>query len=345
MPLAHAIVHGISRAGINAPVKLQLAAQPLPLSGYLEELVKDLKHSYAAKGSKQYGQFTADLGRAQLAGWLRDFSEERMGFESFTHKCSEHFRSLLENIELELDGQLLFALEKLADADVLYLFVLQQSEGIYIDGDLTLQTNLTLDVTGIVLGAKVNLTDWLSGEGTYLSVLRSRGEKDLTDLFQALLGFAEPRDIAAETTEFLDIVRDYTANLPEEKAQECRTKVVDYCLTQDKLGEPVLLEELSQQINDSEPQEFVRFVADKQEVKRAELIPDRKQLRSFVRISGRNDDLSMSFSSECLGQSIMYDKQSDSLIITNIPGPLKLRLIEHMKAMQQGAAPQAETEG
>lgn len=335
MPLSHAIVHGISRAGIQAPVNLQLARQVLPLNGYLEELLRELKHAYGAKAGKVYGQFSADIGRAQLAGWLGEFCEERLGFESFTQRCCEHIKTLLEAVEQELEGQLLFALEKLADADVLYIFMLQQAQGIYIDGDLSLQPNLNLDVAGIVLGAKINLTDWRSGEGTYLSVLRARGEKDLTDLFQAALGFAEPRDIAAETTEFLDIVRDYAARLPEEKAQECRSKIVDYCLSQDKLGEPVVLEELSSQVNDSEPQEFARFIAAKQEVQRAELIPDRKQLRSFVRISGRNDDLSMSFSSECLGQSIMYDKQSDSLIITNIPGPLKLRLIEHMKAMQQ----------
>jgi len=56
-----------------------------------------------------------------------------------------------------------------------------------------------------------------------------------------------------------------------------------------------------------------------------------------VRLSGRNDQLSMSFSADCLGESIVYDKNTDSLVISNIPGPLKLKLIKHLQENQNAA--------
>jgi nucleoid-associated protein len=41
----------------------------------------------------------------------------------------------------------------------------------------------------------------------------------------------------------------------------------------------------------------------------------------------------MSFAAECLGETIVYDKDSDSLTIRNLPAPLKLRLIKHMQQL------------
>ncbi|BFM16065.1 nucleoid-associated protein YejK [Maricurvus nonylphenolicus] len=341
MAIAHCVVHGIRRAGLSAPVELSLAEDKLAINGHVEELLRELKQAYVSKAGKSYGQFTRDAGSAQVASWLREFSEERLGFESFSRKFCEHLQQVLGEVEAEFEGHILFAVETLADADILFVFALQHSEGMYVDGDLDFKGTRYLDVKGIRLGAKVNITDWLTDEPSYLSVLRSRGDKELTDAFMNCMGFTDQRDVAAETTEFLDIVTAYTAKMPEEEAQECRSKVVDYCLEQDKLGEPVVIESLSEHVSDSAPEQLAKFVAEQQQEARPALIPDRKQLRQFVRISGRNDELSMSFSSECLGSSIMYDKGTDSLTITNIPGPLKMRLLQHLQksgGFSQGAA-------
>ncbi len=342
MAIAHCVVHGIQRAGLSAPIELSLADSAVTVNGHVEELLRDLKQTYVAKAGKSYGQFTEDAGSAQVSNWLREVSEERLGFDSFSKKFCEHFQVVLGNAEAEFEGHFLFALETLADADILFVFALQHSEGMYVDGGMDFKSTQYLDVSGVRLGAKVNLTDWLNDEPSYVSVLRARGDKELSDAFMDCIGFTDQRDVVAETTEFLDIVSSYTSQMPEEEAQECRAKVVDYCLEQDKLGEPVVIESLSEHVSDSEPKQLARFVAEKQQQAKPAIITDRKQLRQFVRISGRNDDLSMSFSSECLGSSIMYDKQTDSLTITNIPNALKLRLAEHMQKSSLLRQPQAE---
>ncbi len=333
MPLTHCIAHAIRRSGTESPVELSLRDKGLPTSSYLEELVRELKHAYVGKAGKQYGQFHTDLSVSLVAQWLREFRDEKLSFERFTIKATEHFQSLLSDTDIVVDGHLLFAVDSLADADSLYVFLLLHNEGVYLDGDLSLQTSRFLDVRGVMLGAKVDMTAWLSEEdGSYLSVLRARGDKDLTDQFWKWIGFADQRDISAETSAFLEVVSAFSETMDTEEAQVYRNKIVDYCLDQDKRGEPVVIRELSEHVDDKQPDRFAQFMETRKEEAPAQLIPDKRQLKQYVRISGRNDQLSMSFAAECLGETIVYDKDSDSLTIRNIPAPLKLRLIKHLKS-------------
>lgn len=339
MPLSHCIVHAVRRAGTEARVETTLREQALPITSYLEELVRELKHAYVSKAGKQYGQFHHDFSMSVVSQWLREFREDKMSFERFTLKATEHFQSLLSETEAVVDGHLLFAIDSLADGDSLYVFLILHNEGVYLDGDLTLQTSRFLDVRGVLLGAKVDMTAWTGEEeSSYLSVLRARGDKDLTDQFWKWIGFADQRDITAETTAFLDVVSAYSETLEAEEAQTYRHKIVDYCLEQDKRGAPVVIRDLSEHVSDSEPEKFVRFVKERNQEAPEQLIPDRRQLKQYVRISGRNDLLSMSFAAECLGETIVYDKDNDSLIIRNLPAPLKLRLIKHMQQLTSGPA-------
>jgi len=338
MALTNCITHRISRQGTETPVELQLREQVMAVNGRLDELVRELKHAYVGKAGKLYGQFNTDLDKSHVSQWLRESSEEKLSFERFTIKATESLKTLLEDTDLVPDAHILFAMETLADTDVLYVFVMQHNEGVYLDGDLHLQSSHFLDVSGVLLGAKIDMTAWLQeGDASYLSMLRARGDKDFTDLFGNWLGFADQRDIAAETSSFLETVTAYSDTLESEAAQVYRNQVVDYCLEQDKRGEPVVIRELSEHVDTEKPQAFESFVSKRQEEPKAELIPDRRQLKQFVRLSGRNDQLSMSFAADCLGESIVYDKNTDSLVISNIPGPLKLKLIKHLQENQSAA--------
>ncbi|NIB43734.1 nucleoid-associated protein [Pseudomaricurvus alkylphenolicus] len=332
MPITECIAHAISRSGTEAPIELRLRENNLPVDGYLEEWVRDFKQAYIAKAGKEYGQFHPEAAKSQVAQWLREYRDKKFSFQRFSHKAMEHFQTLLQDTEVVIDGHLVFALEQLADADSLYIFLGLHSEGLYLDGDQNLQTSRYMDIKGLLLAAKIDLTTWQSDEeGSYLSVIRARGEKDLTDQFWNWLGFADQRDLAAETTSFLEAVSAFSETLEEEEVQVYRNKVVDYCLDQDKKGQAVVIRDLSEHIDDEKPDRFARFMEEKRSDTPPAIMPDRRQLKQYIRISGRNDLLSMSFAAECLGETIVYDKGEDSLIIKNIPAPLKLRLIKHLQ--------------
>jgi len=364
MAIVNALVHRMIRGAPGESVKLEVGQELLPINGKIEDLLRDLKNCYIGKAGKAYGQFSSEYADYPFSRWLQEYLDEKLGFASFNDKLLQHFSLILSESSVSMSGHLLVVHESLADSDQLYLFFIEHNEGLYVDGEQQLTSSLYVDVSGVRLAVKVNLTQWQQTTSIeledrtalnhYLSVLRARGDKDLTDAFYKMLGFTDQLNIAAETSNFLDAVAAYTRALPEEKAVETRHKVVEYCTEQDKSGRPVQFEQLSAHINEEEPESFSQFlqknlksVSDsKSDAEhssgeneashsiapvKTELIPDRNQLRQFVRISGRSDALSLSFTSDCLGESIVYDTESDSLTIHRIPASLKARLLKHMQ--------------
>jgi len=156
------------------------------------------------------------------------------------------------------------------------------------------------------------------------------------------VGFDEKRDIAKETETFLETVSQYTEALPEEVASHTRKQVVEYCLEQESAGKPVAFEALAthvqeqmpstEQVAYTPPPRLDQYMNAAGPSSKPELIPDKTQMRNYIRISGRNELLSMSFASSCLGDSIVYDAQTDSLTIKSLPPSLKTKLL---KAVQK----------
>jgi nucleoid-associated protein len=336
MALASIIAHRIFRQAPGARMDIQLLEQPLPSSGKLEELVYELKSQFIRKGGKSYGRFTADLGESPVPALLQDYRQERMSFTSFTHKALQQLQQTLEATESLLDAYVFFAEENIEAGQYIYVYLLEHQSGLYFDGQISLNDSLHLDTSGFTLAAKINLSDWDAAESTtYLTLIRSRGDKDIADAFTQFIGFSDKQDVKGDTAEFLQLVENFSQTLDEPTAKITRSKVVDYCLEQNKAGKPVAISELSQnlanEIKSYAPEHFVRHLESQKPELKAEFIPHAGQIRSYVRISGRNESLSMSFASDCLGREIEYDADQDVLTIRNLPPALKARLIKHLK--------------
>ncbi|MFT7560794.1 MAG: nucleoid-associated protein [Flavobacteriales bacterium] len=343
MALNNLIVHRITRVNPSELSTLGLRKTSMEVDGRVDEFFREMKQCALKRAGKDYGRFSDDSAAHPVSNWLREFVDEKLSFDSFSQKFAQHLKRELDKTEAPLEGFLVIAYETLEGDEQLHAFIVQHNRGSYIDSDLDLSESLSLDTSGIRLAAKVSFSDWKSDEehrqGNAVTLLRWRGEKELSDVFENTIGFAEKIDLSAETEEFLAVVNDYTRSLPNEVAEQTRSQVVEYCLQQDSVGKPVVIEELSNQLQDTKPVEsekpytpppkFSSYVAEKKPQAKPELIPDKKQIRNFVRISGRNELVSMSFASSCLGDSIVYDPETDSLTIKNLPSALKTRLKKH----------------
>jgi nucleoid-associated protein len=330
------VAHRITRTAPTASVTTQTRTTVFDANGKLDELAYELKSHFIRKNAKSYGRFSSETIEFPFSSWLQEYRQERLGFASFTQKALHHFKTELEKNESVLDAYVFFIVEKIEAGEFLYVFAVEPMSGLYFDADITLSDSHYLDTSGFALAAKINLIDWDQGESlTYVELLRARGEKELSDAFTNLIGFSDKHDIKSDTVDFLQTVEHFSQTLDDTIAKITRTKVVDYCLEQKKAGKPVVIRELSQSLSQDikhyEPDHFTQFVESKKAELKSEFIPDASQLRNYIRISGRNDSLSMSFASECLGNDIVYDKNSDSLTIKNIPPALKARLLKHLK--------------
>jgi len=338
MALASIIAHHIHRQSPASPISTQARNDNFNSSGALEELAYELKTQFIRKGGKNYGRFSDNIGEAPFSAWLQDYRQERLSFASFTQKALQQFAQLLDNSESFINSHLFFIEENIEAGQYLWIYALEHHSGLYLDSDITLSDSMYLDTANFTLAAKINLTDWDSGDSaTYVTLMRSRGDKDIADAFTHFIGFSDKHDVKTETAEFLQVVNEFTQTLDEPTARITRTKVADYCLEQNKAGKPVVIQDLSHSlatdIKSYEPSVFTRYVETQKPDIKPEFIPHAGQVRSFVRISGRNESLSMSFASECLGKEIEYDAERDVLTIKNLPQALKARLIKHLKQM------------
>ena len=351
MALTHIIAHQIQRQKPDVPSVLKLRDACMEQNERIKECFRELKTRVIKRVAKDYGRFSDDHTSHPLSTWLGEYCNQKMDFESLTEKAMQHLKMELDKSEALMDGFLFFAHEVLENEKFIHMFFVQHNTGQFIDGDMDINDSLYLDTSAVDLAAKINLTDWLSDDAHRVSnalmLSRWRGEKKLTEVFSSFIGFAEKVDVIADTEAFLAVVSDYTKDLPEDLAFQTKKQVVDYCFEQDKEGKPVVMAELSAQLK-SEPfstetttddgveipsaslPEFAAFVSEKK-LNKLELNPDKSRLRQFVRISGRDNNLSMSFASSCLGDTIVYDPNKDSLTITNIPHALKARLARHLK--------------
>lgn len=336
MAFSHIIAHRIQRSQPTASAQLQLRPEVFGPSGKLDELGYELKVNFIRKGGKFYGRFSDETVEFPFSSWLKECREERLGFESFTHKAMKHFASAVEKTEITFDAYVFFLIEKIEAGEILYVFVVEHTNSVYLDGDLAISDSCFLNSAKFTLATKINLNDWDAGESvTYLAILRERGEKEMSDAFTDFIGFSDKHDVKSDTVEFLKIVDNFTDSLDENTAKLTRTKVVDYCLEQNKAGKSVVIKDLSNSLSEElktyEPDHFSRYVESTQDHIKTEFIPDTSQVRSYARISGRNDSLSMSFDADLLGNNIHYDAASDSLIIKNLPPALKARLLKHLQ--------------
>lgn len=333
MAISHLIAHRIQRLNPSSAAQLTLRDNELLLGGKSEECARELKLSFIKKLGKIHGRFSNDLASHPLSNWVKECSDEKMSYVSLTKNAMKHFKLSLDKTEALLDAYVFFVQESFEHTDELYVYIVDHVNAQYLDGDLELTDAMYLDTQHINLGAKVNLREWQDDDTNlnYLAVLTWRGEKDLSDAFVECIGFTDKADIKEDTEKFLEAVESYAQNLPEELAVETREKVVEYCLDQDRAGQRVVISELSSKVNEEKQKEFEEYVFKEKPQLKTELVPDRAQLRQYIRISGRDELLSMSFDSKCLGETIVYDIETDSLTINKIPNALKSRLLKHLQ--------------
>lgn len=334
MPLTHSILHKISRAAPGATIETQLGEQENSSTGPIYSLFEQLKHSYLRSSQKLYGHFAENAEENPLPGWLKDYRQQSFSFISLSQQIVKELSLKLDNTEDAFSAHLLIAEEVLMEKTQLYIFWVEHTEVSYIDSDLQVASSRYIDSKKIHYAIKLQLDEWLEEDSEkYLSMITARGNKSFSEAFTNTVGFANGIDTSKDTKDFLAIVDEYAHKLDDEKAKEQKSAILEFCVEKDSIGEPVVIQELSEQLNEAEPLAFSSFVSDQQSFSKPELHTDRSSLKRYMRFFGRDKDMSISFSSGRFGEAIVYEADSGQLIIKQLPKSLKQQLNKH----QQGA--------
>ena len=333
MPVTHCIAHEITRFDADQAAKVNYRGEEMPVEEHANQLLEELKSVFTSRTSKRYGQFSDSSADSPLPAWTREYLEGRIPFLTLSKKATELFVEKLESTNEVFYGHLLFVEEETANFRWLHLFHLQHQPGLLINNNLDITETEYADIAHMGFGARINLSLLIENDSEkYVTLSKGRGERAIQDLLADFIGFVDTVDITEDTNEFLNIVEAYSEKMPEDAGQEYKSRVVDYCIEQGKLGEPVVYKELSHYIDEDSPEQFESFAKDQQKEReytpKEEFIPDRKSLKRYVTYSGRTKDVSLSFAAKLLGEDIQFDRHTETITIKNLPKSLLKQLKE-----------------
>ncbi|WP_433734996.1 nucleoid-associated protein YejK [Pseudomonas monteilii] len=326
MPILHAVMHFIDKNPDGSPAALHLASASLPESGAIENLVHDVNDGYNAKTGKAWGFFHGESGAYPLSGWLAKVVSGDMHFLDFTRTAAEHLTRRMEESNLAVGGHVLFAMYQQGLTDYLTIAILREAETISVADDLTVSVSHHLDTSALHLAARINLSEWKNNPASrqYISFIKSKNGKRLSHYFQDFIGCQEGIDSPGETRTLLKAFKDFVeaAELPTETASEKSQHLVAYAQAQDKIGEPVSLDELSEALDEDRPKTFADFIRAGDYGMSESFAADKRTLTQYRRYTGRAEGMSISFEAHLLGERVEFDQASASLTIKNLPTQL-----------------------
>jgi nucleoid-associated protein len=294
-------------------------------------LFDSLRGVFHAHSRRQFGIFDAELPNAAMAVGVRDYHGQIIDAEKFGLRLAEQIKQNIDSGDLQYSWYLWFIVEQNGADQFIYLFLLKQDESYHFSTQHTVTVGGAIRPDRLQYAAKINLNEWHAQSKTYLMYLAPKNQTAMTLVWKSLIGFAEGVDRAAQTEVLLTAIDRYADELPPEKEHEYRERIVEYCLDQDRIGEPVEIKALSRHVDEDAPAALMNFLTEHSEAPATELYADRKQLKRYTRLYGRDNDLSIGFSTLTLGRNIIYDESTETLTIRAIPKTLKSQLARFVK--------------
>lgn len=252
-------------------------------------------------------------------------------FDEFASISSTALKCELEKYPFADTGVLMLARYETLATECLMVAIIPKAQGVELDNEPSVSSIHYLDIKGITIAARINLTDYQHGENSnrYIQFLKGRVGRRVGDFFldflQADVGF----DTKNQNQVLMQAVDDYCADakLDKEESLSCRKQVHDYCNAQLKTGEEVSIRELSAELDHTGHEHSFEYFTKEQGYELEDSFPaDKATIRKLAKYVGAGGGLSINFDCMLLGERIFYDPETDTLTIKGIPPNLKDQL-------------------
>ncbi|YCI82721.1 nucleoid-associated protein YejK [Enterobacteriaceae bacterium] len=307
-------------------LELVLRDSLLETNAAVDEMMAELHRVYSAK-SKAYGLFAEESELAQALRLQRQGEEE---FLPFSRAATARLRDELAKYPFADGGVVLFCHYRYLAVEYLLVAVLTNLSSMRVNENLDISSTHYLDIAHADIVARIDLTEWETNpESTrYLTFLKGRVGRKVSDFFMDFLGASEGLDTKAQNRGLLQAVDDYTAEaqLDKNERQNVRQQVYSYCNEQLQAGEEIALSELAKELPSFGEKNFQEFTAD-QGYELEETFPaDRSTLRQLTKYAGSGGGLTINFDAMLLGERIFWDPVTDTLTIKGTPPNLRDQL-------------------
>ena len=328
MPIKQIIVHQLQQQPGSDSLTAIPAGKSLTPSPALEAMLDDLLQTYNKKQDKQYGQFNPET-ESPFPAELGSYLNESIDFTKLTQDCLNGLRESLDQAGALGGGYVLFADYQQGLTRYLLLCMLTSNVSVTVTEELTIQDVAYLDTAKMPLACRINITEWQGNEnsGRYLSFLRPRGGKRLSDVFQEALGCSETSNSKKEADTLVTAVKEFAKETPSlENHVEVSRQVYDFCQNKADEGDALTLDELTGYLSEAGSDDFAKFVNTRDYDMSQPMTPEKRVLTRLVRYTGRSKGLNVAFDAELLGNQVVYNKDLNQLVIKDVPAKLKEQL-------------------
>ncbi|MDB2385990.1 nucleoid-associated protein YejK [Shewanella sp.] len=333
-----AIIHAISQDG-NGQLSCRLRPQPLLNSQAVETMLEELHQTYTTKAGKGFGHFgiNGEDGEAntQFETALHQYRHNELGFVEFSGIAGKLLQEELAKYDFSSGGFLLLSCYTYMTSDFLFVSLLNAKSSMTVLDDMELTQNTHLDLSNIQLAARIDLTEWQAEPDSkkYISFVRGRAGRKVADFFLDFMGCVEGINTKAQNKSLMNAVEDFVgaSELTKDERHAARERVFDYCSERCDEGEDLQIKDLTDELADQGMGSFYDFAQAGSYELEEEFPVDKPTLRQLKKFSGTGGGVTMSFDSQHLGERVIYDPISDTIMIKGVPANLKDQLDRRLK--------------
>ena len=332
----HAIIHKLIKEK-HGKVTVVERNTDLPITDPVKKLVWDIHDLYASRVSKGYGRFEADEINYPSAKILRTvFTGNQLTFSAASRQLLKVLAAKAGGVALATGGYVLMAhVTNTANVDWFIVAIINNVDGSAID-DATLEIieAAHIDRENLRVAGRVNITDWLRGDGEtrYIGFLKQRGE--VADYFKLFLGCNELVADTVETKKLVGMLKRFAKSeaLDQRKKEDFLQSAYNFCHESNKNDEPLNIEAFSNAIWPSEPRKLQSaFVAGDVQISDG-FVPDARSIKSLMRMKYKTDYWSIDLDRHALSSGYAhYNQEKGELILRHLPDGLKAELDREIK--------------
>lgn len=341
MIIRNIIVHSIEKQVDSGPSTLSMSEQLIDASDTLEGFLEQLNKIYNSKPSKVFGSFvetqTADNAEAEEQAdsstqrLLNQYLTQDINFLQYSQQSMSLLKHYIDQASKATGGYMVFVHYTLFGSDFMLIVMLNNVAGVAVDSKLAINPVAYLDIAKLHLAARIDLSLWQEDpqSGRYISMIRGKESNKLSEYFRQFIGSDETIDSRQETSELLTAVSQYCEDKldDDEQKSQFKQKSTEYCLDQAEKGQNVVLKDFSGYVADSAVDDFMNYIKSEQYELNNEISPNKTVIRRFNKISGRNQQVSITINEEALGDTVIYDAEKETLTLSDLPASLKAQLL------------------
>ena len=230
---------------------------------------------------------------------------------------------------MEEGGFVLFARATVFGADCLYVALLQETLGTVIGDGLSIHDSPHLDMAGLQVAGRIDISAWQAGAERYISFLKGRG--GVAEWFKRFLGCTDVVIALKETKKLVETINHFaeTQQLEAPQRDELMERAHLVLEEMGERGDPLSLQAVAAQIFPDAPARLAETLQDEALDLATGFVPDKRALRPLIRFKAAAADWKLEFERSSLrGGSVHYDKESNTLVLSNIPAKLRQMLLE-----------------